>query len=109
MRDSVRSGSWATWGTWAVALLAATSAGCGRAHPKPERVLLVVTDATHSAHLGCYGGGALTPAIDAVASHGRRYSRALSNNAWTLASTASLMTGQLQESHGSVTNHHALD
>ncbi len=78
--------------------------------PVPDRILLVVTDATHAAHLSCYGDeNGLTPAIDELASNGVRFSRAFSNNTWTLSSTASLFTGQLQEHHGAVTNHHRLD
>ncbi len=74
-----------------------------------ERVLVAVTDATHAAHLSCYGNPEpTTPLIDEVAASGVRFSRAFSNNTWTLPSTASLMTGRLQESHGAVTNRHML-
>lgn len=92
-------------------LLAA--AGCGggarEATPRLERVLLAVTDATHAAHLSCYGNEEpITPVLDALAADGVRFARAFSNNTWTLASTGSLMTGLLQESHGAVTNAHRL-
>jgi len=72
-----------------------------------ERVVVLVIDATHAAHVGSYGGPAwLTPQIDRLAARGVRFDRAFSNNTWTLASTASLMTGQYQETHGVVTNKH---
>ena len=69
--------------------------------------MVLVIDATHAAHLGCYGGpGRLTPEIDRLARRGVRFTRAFSNTTWTLASTVSLLSGQLQERHGVVTNHH---
>jgi len=87
--------------------------GCSEVEPPiptPDRVLLVVTDATHAAHLSAYGNPhGLTPSIDELASTGVVFTRAFSNNTWTLSSTASLFTGQLQEHHGAVTNHHRLD
>ena len=92
--------------------LAALLSGCKQTEPPiptPDRVLLVVTDATHAAHLSAYGNPhGLTPSIDELAATGVRFTRAFSNNTWTLSSTASLFTGQLQEHHGAVTNHHRL-
>jgi len=74
-----------------------------------ERVVVIVIDATHAAHLGCYGGPEqLTPRIDELAGRGMRFERAFSNNTWTLPSTVSLLTGQLQEHHGVITNRHRL-
>jgi len=74
-----------------------------------ERVVVIVIDATHAAHLGCYGGPEqLTPRIDELAERGVRFERAFSNNTWTLPSTVSLLTGQLQEHHGVITNRHRL-
>jgi len=75
--------------------------------PVPERVLLLVMDTTHAAHLGCYGGPQdLSPNVDRLAARGRRFASARSNHTWTLPSTVSLLTGQLQETHGVVTNQH---
>ncbi|MCB9898779.1 MAG: sulfatase [Planctomycetes bacterium] len=71
---------------------------------------MLVIDAAHAHHLSCESGPeGLTPHIDALAARGRRFSRAYSNNTWTLPSTVSLFTGQLQESHGVVTNQHVVD
>lgn len=74
-----------------------------------ERVIVIIIDATHAAHLGCYGGPQqLTPRIDELAGRGMRFERALSNNTWTLPATVTLLTGQLQERHGIITNRHRL-
>ena len=83
-------------------------ASCSRPDP-PQHVLLVVLDATHAGQLSCYGGPAgLTPALDALAARGVRFDRAHSAAAWTLPSTASLLTGQVPERHGVVTDEQAL-
>jgi choline-sulfatase len=83
-------------------------ASCSQPDP-PQHVLLVVLDATHAGQLSCYGGPAgLTPALDALAARGVRFDRAHSAAAWTLPSTASLLTGQLPERHGVVTDEQAL-
>ncbi|MFT7665162.1 MAG: arylsulfatase A-like enzyme, partial [Planctomycetota bacterium] len=90
--------------------LSLLGSSCEQTIPIPKRVLLVVTDATHSKHLSCYGSQATqTPNLDSLAANGVMFSRAFSNNTWTLPSTASLFTGQLQESHGVVTRKHRLD
>lgn len=89
-------------------LAAACAAACGGPdEPAARRIVLIVADATHAAHLGCYGGPeGLTPNLDALAERGVRFERAFANNAWTLPSTATLLTGQLAETHGVLTNHH---
>lgn len=98
-----------------VLLIGCCLGGCGETPQPPsevdapERVVVIVIDATHAAHLGCYGGPqGLTPHIDALADRGVRFERAFSNNTWTLPSTASLLTGLLQERHGVITNKHRL-
>jgi arylsulfatase A-like enzyme len=85
--------------------------GCGEAAPgSPIRhVVVVVLDATHAAHLGCYGGPAqTTPFVDELAARGVRFERALSNATWTLPSTVSLMTGLAPERHGIATAQDAV-
>ena len=92
------------------------SASCGGPEPPPaprlpeaRRVALIVLDATHAKHIGAYGGPeGLTPALDRLAARGVLFRRALSNHTWTLPSTATLLTGQLQEHHGVVTPKHRL-
>ncbi len=94
-------------GAWL--LLAAAGCGSSEQHTPPQRVVLLVIDATHAAQLGCYGGPAdLTPRIDALAERGRRFTRAMSNATWTLPSTASLMTGRLPAGHGVVSREQPL-
>jgi arylsulfatase A-like enzyme len=91
--------------------LTASLAACGPAAPlePPRHVVVIVLDATHGAHLSCQGGPAgLTPNLDALAERGARFPRAFSNAAWTLPSTASLMTGRWPEHHGVVTDEQAL-
>jgi arylsulfatase A-like enzyme len=85
-------------------------AGCGASERPgaPERVLLVVTDATHAGRIRYGDPSTPAPELSKLAAEGVRFSRAFSNTTWTLASTASLMTGQLQETHGAVTKEHVL-
>ncbi len=72
-------------------------------------MVLVVLDALNAAHLGCYGDtGRLTPNLDRLAARGLVFERAFSNSTWTLPSTTSLFTGQLQETHGVVTARHSV-
>ena len=83
-------------------------AGCSGGD-EPSHVLLIVLDATHAGQVSCYGGPpGLTPALDALAERGMRFDRAHSAAAWTLPSTASLLTGQVPERHGVVTDEQAL-
>ncbi|QDU69200.1 sulfatase [Engelhardtia mirabilis] len=84
----------------------------GSGEPEPaERVMVVILDATHRAHVGTYGGpDGLTPTLDALAERSARFVRPFSNANWTLPSTACLMTGRLQEQHGVVSrDHHVSD
>ena len=71
-------------------------------------MLLIVTDATSAKRIRYDDPGSPAPTLTKLAADGVRFSRAFSNTTWTLASTASLMTGQLQETHGAVTKDHVL-
>jgi len=63
--------------------------------------VLVVLDALHAGFVSSYGSPLPTsPHIDALAARGVRFARAWSQTSWTLPSTASLMTGLYQETHG---------
>lgn len=67
--------------------------GCG-ARPAPERVILVVVDTLRRDHVASYGGSTATPNIDALASRGQRFRRALSSYHQTSMSMGSLFTGR---------------
>ncbi len=64
-------------------------------------VLLVTLDTTRADRLGCYGHAtASTPNLDALASEGIRFTRALAPTPMTLPSHASLLTGLDPPGHG---------
>ncbi len=64
-------------------------------------VVLIVLDAASAGHFGCYGyAGNTTPVVDRLASEGVLFRRAYTNAAYTLASTATLFTGQFPHRHG---------
>jgi len=74
-----------------------------------QNCLLIVLDSLHADHLGCYGEPKPTsPTIDALAARGVLFERAWSQTSWTLPSTASLMTGLYQDSHGVVESKYML-
>lgn len=79
---------------------------CSDPAPRPavDHIVLVVLDATHAGHLGCYGGDhRASPNLDSLAARGVRFANAFSNTTWTLPSTVSLFTGLRPERHGVVT------
>jgi len=60
-----------------------------------DSVILVTVDTLGAGHVGCYGASEnRTPAIDALAARGVRFSAAVSQSSWTLPSLASLMTSR---------------
>jgi len=63
-------------------------------------LLLVTLDTTRRDHLGCYGGGKLTPHLDALARDGVRFDMAMSTSGATPISHASIMTGLNPPGHG---------
>lgn len=92
-------------------LLGCLLSSCGdpETADRPQRIVLLVLDALHADHMGCYGGPrGVTPHLDRVAAGGVRFANAFSNNTWTLPSTVSLYTGRYQESHGVVTREHVV-
>ncbi len=82
-----------------VLTLAACSSGCGGQAPR-HNVLLITLDTTRADHLGCYGGSALTPNIDALAAEGALFSRAISTAGLTPMSHASILSGLNNYRHG---------
>jgi len=67
--------------------------------PAPD-IVLVVVDTLRADHLGTYGYARPTsPHLDAWAKDALVFERAYSHSGWTLASFASLLTGQLPYEH----------
>jgi arylsulfatase A-like enzyme/Tfp pilus assembly protein PilF len=65
-----------------------------------QNVLLVTIDTLRADALGCYGGAAGTPTLDALARRGVRYDFAHSHAVVTLPSHASILTGLYPFQHG---------
>lgn len=64
-------------------------------------VVVYVSDALRTDHLGCYGARYVnTRTIDELAAGGVRYARAISAAPWTAPSTTSLVTGLYAHHHG---------
>jgi arylsulfatase A-like enzyme len=78
------------------ALLGAGAVGaCRRAPEPPPNVLVVLGDTIRQDAVGCYGAGpGTTPAIDALAASGTRFTQARAQSSWTLPSVASLFTSR---------------
>ena len=67
---------------------------------RPPDILLVFVDTLRADHLGTYGYPRPTsPRIDAWAQGGTVFTRAYAQSGWTLASTASLLSGQYPHQH----------
>jgi len=90
----------------AIAIAAALAAACGRAtaevlaQDSNRNVLLITIDTLRGDALGCDGGPARTPAIDALAAAGLRFSFAHAHAVVTLPSHASILTGLYPYQHG---------
>jgi arylsulfatase A-like enzyme/Flp pilus assembly protein TadD len=65
-----------------------------------QNVLLITIDTLRADALGSYGGAAATPALDALAARGVRYSFAHAHALVTLPSHASILTGLYPPQHG---------
>jgi arylsulfatase A-like enzyme/Flp pilus assembly protein TadD len=65
-----------------------------------QNVLLITLDTLRADALGSYGGQAATPNLDALASHGARFTFAHAHAVVTLPSHTSILTGQLPYEHG---------
>ena len=81
-----------------VALGGLPLAGCA---PSPPNLLLIVVDSLRADHLSCYGHErATSPALDALAEGGVRFTRAYATAPWTKPSVASIFTGLQPSAHG---------
>jgi len=93
---------------WLGPVLAGAAAGCSlfgghgfSVQPNPDRnILLVTIDTLRADALGAYGGQAATPALDALAAHGARFTFAHAHAVVTLVSHASILTGRYPYEHG---------
>jgi arylsulfatase A-like enzyme/Tfp pilus assembly protein PilF len=99
--------AWPKAKTAAVFVLMTTAGGCRGARPpadvpvSPDRnVLLITVDTLRADALGCDGGPARTPNIDALARAGIRFSFAHAQAVVTLPSHASILTGHYPFEHG---------
>jgi arylsulfatase A-like enzyme len=73
-------------------------------------VVVYVSDALRTDHLGCYGARWLnTKTIDELAAGGVRYAQAISAAPWTAPSTTSIVTGVYAHHHGYLHWDAALD
>lgn len=100
-----------------MALLAALASGCGPGQedengtsptrPRPS-ILLVTLDTTRADSIGPQAKGIETSAFNALASRGRRFSRAYATVPETLPSHSSMMTGLYPAGHGIHENGRAL-
>lgn len=67
---------------------------------KDANVVVILLDAARADHFGCYGYGRnTTPIVDGLARQSILFRRAYTDAVYTLASTASLMTGLYPEHH----------
>ncbi len=68
---------------------------------RPPNILLILTDDLRHDVLGCAGDRvAMTPAIDALATHGVRFRNAFVTTSICAASRASIFTGLHERTHG---------
>ncbi|HED65580.1 MAG TPA: hypothetical protein ENJ09_08495 [Planctomycetes bacterium] len=68
--------------------------------PAGPNVALIVIDTLRADALGCMGGEAATPNLDALAARGTLFEEALAPSSWTLPATGSLFTSTQPWRHG---------
>jgi arylsulfatase A-like enzyme len=68
--------------------------------PPGRNLVVILVDTLRADEVGVYGGGRLTPHIDAFARQGVRFAEMLSPAPWTLPSVCSLLTGLQPQTHG---------
>src|SRR5215467_5230993 len=75
----------------------------GQTRPKvsPPNVFLITVDTLRADHVHCYGYDKIqTPALDALAADGVRFTQAFTPSPITNTSHTTIMTGLLPSSHG---------
>jgi choline-sulfatase len=81
--------------------LGQTSAPTSAQHKSPPDVYLITIDTLRADHVGCYGYKQVeTPALDALAADGARFSEAFTHSPITNTSHTSILTGLLPSVHG---------
>lgn len=68
--------------------------------PPGRNLVVILVDTLRADEVGVYGGGALTPHLDAFARQGVRFAEMLAPAPWTLPSVCSLLTGLQPQTHG---------
>src|SRR5437773_4692534 len=72
-----------------------------RAKPSPPNVFLITIDTLRADHVHCYGYDKIkTPALDALAADGVRFTQAFTPSPITNTSHTTILTGLLPSSHG---------
>jgi len=84
-----------------LSLLAFSASACGKAKQPP--IVLIVIDTLRADHVGAYGyARSTTPALDAFAKQGVRFTHTYAPASWTVPSMNSLFTGVYPPKHGVV-------
>jgi arylsulfatase A-like enzyme/tetratricopeptide (TPR) repeat protein len=102
---SLRFGSKILDGVVSIAIVAVGTSACGKgaveiSQASDRNVLLITIDTLRGDALGCDGGPARTPNLDALAAGGIRFSFAHAQAVVTLPSHASILTGLYPFQHG---------
>ena len=85
---------------YVVLILSAAASSAPTRTPPPD-VFLITIDTLRADHVHCYGyAGVATPALDALAKDGVRFTQAFTPSPITNTSHASILTGLLPGSHG---------
>lgn len=77
----------------------ASSEGSGSGTERPN-IIIYLVDTLRADHVGAYGGGSLTPNVDAFAREATVFENAIAQAPWTKPSVAALFTGRGPLSHG---------
>lgn len=82
-------------------LFLSSLAACGKTEPRPRNAILISIDTLRPDFLSCYGHPRETsPALDALAARGVRFTDVTAAAPWTLPSHATMLTGLYPRSHG---------